>query len=59
MPGVADASASASPWAATGPDALTFVVSAGMQKTVPLMFKQTQMRYAKKKGFQMAALCVA
>ena len=33
-----------------------FMVSAGMQKTVPLMFKQTQMRYAKKDGFQMAAL---
>lgn len=33
-----------------------FLVSAGMQKTVPLMFKQTQMRYAKKNGFQMAAL---
>lgn len=33
-----------------------FWISAGKQKTVPLMFKQTQMRYAKKKGFQMAAL---
>jgi serpin B len=33
-----------------------FWVSNGKQKTVPLMFKQTQMRYAKKKGFQMAAL---
>jgi serpin B len=33
-----------------------FTVSPGMQKTVPLMFKQKRMRYAKKSGFQMAAL---
>lgn len=33
-----------------------FWISTAAQKTVPLMFKQTQMRYAKKKGFQMAAL---
>jgi len=33
-----------------------FGVSAGMQKPVPLMFKQTKMRYAKRDGFQMAAL---
>jgi serpin B len=35
---------------------LPFYVSAGTQKTLPLMFKQAKMRYAKKKGFQMAAL---
>ena len=33
-----------------------FTVSTGMQKIVPLMFKQTQMRYTKKQDFQMAAL---
>ena len=33
-----------------------FMIGAGMQKTVPMMFKQTRMRYARKPGFQMAAL---
>jgi serpin B len=33
-----------------------FWVTSATQKTVPLMFKQSPMRYAKKNGFQMAAL---
>ena len=48
------------PWQVRFTKALTkdqpFLVSAGMQKTVPLMLKQTQMRYAKKNAFQIASL---
>lgn len=33
-----------------------FWTAPGLQKTVPLMFKQHRMRYAQKKGFQIAAL---
>ena len=33
-----------------------FLMSAGMQKTAPLMSRRTAMRYAKKSGFQMVAL---